>query len=207
MTSHPLLSRGHPLRPLALALLLGLSCAPAWSAPGAHGPNGEHLDAPVPASASGRAVPGFDTHSELFEMVGRLQGGELSMLIHRYETNEPVLQAEVEIESGTLSAKAPFHADIGDYAIADAAMLKLLASPGEHALVITVRAGDDVDLLDGVLKVPETSHSHDGEHGHAHGIPRSAWVIAGFLVLIATGALWARRSRRTQFSAAEGVVR
>ncbi|MBN8751062.1 MAG: hypothetical protein J0I65_26710 [Variovorax sp.] len=189
-----------------MAAMLFLASLTVDAAPGAHGPNGEHLDAPTSAGRTASAAPSFETRSELFEMVGRLQGGELSMLIHRYETNEPVLQAEVEIESGTLSAKAPFHSDFGDYAIADDAMLKLLASPGEHALVITVKAGDDVDLLDGVLKVPEAAHSHDGEHGHGHGIPRSAWVIAGFLALIAAGALWSRRSRRTQSAATEGAM-
>ncbi|VTY37653.1 Uncharacterised protein [Xylophilus ampelinus] len=193
-------------RPLAMAVMLLVASLTVDAAPGAHGPNGEHLDAPTSTAGTATSVPSFETRSELFEMVGRLQGGELSMLIHRYETNEPVLQAEVEIESGTLSAKAPFHSDLGDYAIADAAMLKLLASPGEHALVITVKAGDDVDLLDGVLKVPEEAHSHDGEHGHGHGIPRSAWVIAGFLVLIATGALWSRRSRRMQSAVTEGAA-
>lgn len=41
-------------RAAALALALAACAAPSWAAPGAHGPNGEHLDAPAaPTSASG----------------------------------------------------------------------------------------------------------------------------------------------------------
>lgn len=197
-------ARSRLLHTLALAGMLGLWSSNSWAAPGAHGPNGEHLDAPASAAASSDAAPSFESHSELFEMVGRLQGGELSMLIHRYETNEPVLKADVEVESGSLSAKAPFHSDIGDYAIADPALLKLLGTPGEHALVITVKAGDDVDLLDGVLRVPEAVDAHDGDHGH--GVPRSVWVIAAFLLIIASGTLWSRRSRHRAGAPAQGAA-
>lgn len=42
------------MRPLYLPLLLALATLPsAWAAPGAHGPNGEHLDAPSTPQASG----------------------------------------------------------------------------------------------------------------------------------------------------------
>ena len=41
-------------------------------------------------------MPSFEARSEAFELVGRLQGGELSILINRFATNEPVLNATVE---------------------------------------------------------------------------------------------------------------
>jgi cobalt-zinc-cadmium efflux system membrane fusion protein len=49
-------ARGHILSFRGLALMLGMLAAGAsWAAPGAHGPNGEHLDAPATSNASGLA--------------------------------------------------------------------------------------------------------------------------------------------------------
>ena len=73
----------------ALLFAFGLAL-PAAASPGAHGPNGEHLDGPAAALAGG-AAPRIETFTEAFELVGRLSGGELSVLVDRYETNEPVL--------------------------------------------------------------------------------------------------------------------
>ena len=173
-----------------------LSSAPAIAAPGAHGPNGEHLDAPAQAGSTGGTVPRIEAYSEAFELVGRLQGGELSLLINRYATNEPVLNATVEVETGTLKAPAKFHADMGDYAVDDAAMLKALAAPGEHSLVITILAGADSDLLDGTLTVPDAAandHGHSHDEGHAHGPSRTVWLALALVVLVAVGWLFGRK--------------
>ena len=159
------------LRQWAWALTLA-GCSLAWAGPGAHGPNGEHLD-PAPSSQpSGQAVPRLEAQSDLFEAVARLEGGELSLLIDRFDTNEPVLNAQVEVASGPLKAQAKFHGDHGDYAVDDPALLKRLHSAGEHPLVITVVAGQDSDLLDGVLRVgsPEAQHL-----GHAHDDGLLGW--------------------------------
>ena len=49
-------SRDHILSFRALALALGMfAVATTWAAPGAHGPNGEHLDAPATSNTSGLA--------------------------------------------------------------------------------------------------------------------------------------------------------
>lgn len=149
----------------AVAVGLAIALSTAVASPGAHGPNGEHLDAPGATIASTGSIPRFEAKSEVFEMVGRLQGGELSMFINRYVTNEPVNNAKVEVELGALKAVASFHADQGDYAVADEAFLKAVSAPGEHALVVTLVAGDEADLLEGTLAVtPQTdslSHAHD----------------------------------------------
>ncbi|MFN4104412.1 MAG: hypothetical protein ACK4GB_09020 [Tepidimonas sp.] len=196
------------LRMLASAVLATSFCLSAIAGPGAHGPNGEHLDAPATAAAPGNSRPRLEAKTEQFELVATLGGGEFSMLIDRFATNEPVLNAQVEVESGGLKAKAPFHDDIGDYAVADEAMLKLLATPGEHAIVITVIHGNESDLLDGTLKVSaaqaqeaaEAPHSHDhaggDDHGHEHTTgSRKLWtgvgVIAAMLIAVAA---WRRRA-------------
>lgn len=155
----------------ACSLALALAVASAgWASPGAHGPNGEHLDAPATANASS-ANPRFEARTESFELVGTLAGGELSLMIDRFETNEPVLQAQVEVESGGLKAPARFRADGGDHAVDDEAMLAQLAKAGTHALVVTVLAGQDADLLDAKLIVgPDAAQGHG--HSHSHGLPK-----------------------------------
>lgn len=189
-------------RLIGLALLLAI-CGRANAGPGAHGPNGEHLDGPPQQATSGSGQsPKLEAKSELFELVAQLGGGELSILIDRFATNEPVLNAAVEVESGPLKAKASFHADGGDYAVVDPAMLKLLATPGEHALVITVIAGADSDLLDGVLRVGVAPAGID--FGHDHGPAVHAWLpwAVGAAVVLALGLGWRWRTsaRRAAFS-------
>jgi hypothetical protein len=197
----------------AAALAAALLAPPALAGPGAHGPNGEHLDGPAAAQASGSAVPRLETHSETFELVATLAGGELSLLIDRYETNEPVLAATVAIEFEGHSAKAKFHEDHGDDAVADEAFLKALSAPGEHALVFTITAGDQADLLDGVLKVTAEGAAAAGGPGHDHGHAAGAaadhehdqapssrvmWLAGALAVLSAiAGGSWLLR-RRTQ---------
>lgn len=173
-----------------LAVLLPLQ---AWSAPGAHGPNGEHLDAPNGAAVLAGSVPRFEAKSEAFELVARLAGGELSMFINRYQTNEPVNNAKVELELGNLKATAPFHADQGDYAVADEAFLKAVSTPGEHAIVITLTAGTEADLLEGTLTVPAEAHGHDHDD-HGHLLERVG--VGAAVVALVGGAGWMLRRRR-----------
>ncbi len=187
-------------RNAAAAVLISLWTLPAGAAPGAHGPGGEHLDQPGTA-ASGSGAPRMEASSEAFELVATLHDGELSILIDRYDTNEPVLQAMLEVESGGHKAKATFHADHGDYAVDDKALLATLARPGEHALVFTLLAGKESDLLDGMLRVRAAAaggdhgHAHDGDGDPHHGLERAGWTGAaiGLLGLIGAAAWWRRR--------------
>lgn len=192
-------------RPAVAWALLYLFAGAASASPGAHGPNGEHLDAKPSGTAAVSSAPRLDAKSELFELVARLDGGEFSILIDRFASNEPVLKADVEVESGSLKAKAKFHEDLGDYAVDDPAMLKLLSAPGEHPVVITILAGADSDLLDGVLNVgagqkqeAAHGHSHDGDHDddHEHGISWWRWIVGGFIVLM-LGISWKWRNKTT----------
>ncbi|MFZ5542160.1 MAG: hypothetical protein ACOZJZ_01285 [Pseudomonadota bacterium] len=164
----------------------------AWAGPGAHGPNGEHLDGPGgQVHGSAAHAPRLEAHSDLFELVATLADGELSILVDRYATNEPVLNGKVEVEAGQAKAVAKFHADHGDYSVADAAFLKAISQPGEHALVITVQAGHDSDLLDGVLKVGPPSAAHQEA---ASGWP---WIGlgAGLAALVLAALAWHRVRR------------
>lgn len=176
---------------LHVLLITLCAMAPAFASPGAHGPNGEHLDGPA-APASGTTAPRVETFTEAFELVGQLSGGELSVLIDRYETNEPVLDGTLEVEHKGLKAQAKFHKDMGDYAIDDPKLLAALSKPGAHALLFTLVAGDESDLLEGTLVVsPEQTQ----EHGHFDGWP---WVIAAAVMaaLLAAFVIVRRRQNR-----------
>jgi hypothetical protein len=210
----------------ALCLSLVLCSTPALAAPGAHGPNGEHLEGPGAAAAAATgAVPRMEARTDEFELVARLSGGELTLMINRFATGEPVLDAQVEVEAGAQRLRLPFHTDGGDYATDDEALLKALARPGSHPLVVTVRAGDTADLLDGTLEVtPQGAsafaaggHGHDhagghddhDDHGHGHGLRDRlrhplTWLIGlGALALAA----WALRRRRRATNPFSGDAR
>ncbi len=158
---------------VAILASVALTVSPGYASPGAHGPNGEHLDESSNVAKAVGAIPRMEARSETFELVGRLAGREFTMMINRFETGEPVLAAKVEVESGKLKASASFHVDMGDYATNDKALLEALATPGEHAIVVTVIAGPDADLLEGTLKVTNPSSRPLGagapDHGHDHG--------------------------------------
>ncbi len=159
----------------------------ALAGPGAHGPNGEHLDAPAAGSSAQAAGPRFETFTESFELVGQLHASELSILIDRYETNEPVLNGKLEIDLNGIKAIAKFHADHGDYAFEDARLLKALKQPGKHALVFTFSAGDETDLLDATLEVKaDTGHApHD--HVSWFGVTISPLLATVLSTLLAIG--------------------
>lgn len=182
------------------ATVLAVTLQAAWAGPGAHGPNGEHLDAPQTGMAVAQKLPPrIEAKSDLFELVGTLAASELTILIDRYATNEPVLKAQVEVEAAGMKAQAKFQADIGTYSVDDPSMLKKLASPGEHPLVITVIAGADSDLLDAVLRVeaPPADHAYD--------IHWEQWGLGAVVGLVLLGiAIRRMRSKRRRLFA-QGV--
>lgn len=186
------------LRSLLFPILLSLGAA-AFAGPGAHGPGGEHLDDPgsAPASAAG---PRLETHSESFELVARLESGTMSVLVDRFETNEPVLGAELEIEAAGRNAKARFDRDRGHYTVDDEGLLGALAQPGQHAVLFTLVAGDESDLLEGTWAVAEAAHGAPPARDWRLLAGTAAAVIA--LVLLAAIVLRRRRLPR----AAVGVA-
>ena len=176
-----------------LLMLRGIALA----GPGAHGPGGEHLDVQAPVLSSGASVPRVEAKSETFELVARVEANAVSILIDRYETNEPVLDAAVEVESGNARQKAVFRREQGDYFIADPAFVKQISSAGSHALVFTVNAGNDADLLEATLQIADAA-PEKGIQALARYGAVSALIGGGVLLVGATGVLmWRRRAART----------
>lgn len=109
--------------------------------------------APAAVLETNASVPAMHAQSEQFELVARLYDNELGLYIDDWVSNAPVLNAEVEVELNGIKARATFHADHGDYAVADPALLKALQAEGEHALIFTISTEKAADLLTGTLHV------------------------------------------------------
>jgi hypothetical protein len=135
------------------------------ASPGAHGPNGEHLDGASSGSTALEATPRFEAFTENFELVGKLYNTELSVLVDEYTSNIPVLKAELELEVNGVKAKGTFHADANDYAFDDPKILEAFKKPGEHELIFTVKTETSSDLVLGTLVTgqAEARHSHVDE--------------------------------------------
>ncbi len=146
-----------------------------------------HEHSETPASAS--AQPRFETRSDIFELVGRLDGHALRLHIDRYATNEPVAKANIELASGNWKASAKPQPD-GSF-LADAGAL---AQVGKYPLVISVTAGAESDLLDATLDVA----GHEASPAPAAGMRGAAMTaVALVAAVLAAATLYLRRRRRS----------
>lgn len=145
-------------------------------------------DAPV---ATGAGSPRVTSHSDLFELVGIVDAGAMTIYLDRHATNEPVIGAKIEVEAGAAKGVAAPQAD-GTYrfehpVFKDAAAL---------AVNFTVVAGTESDLLAGDLTLTDPYAAHDDDHP-ARPWLRWAAYAAGALVLLAVAAMLLRRKRRS----------
>lgn len=133
-------------------------------------------------------VPKVLAVSEQFEAVGRLETNGLVFYVDRADSNAPVLNARLAVEFEGKSVNATFRPEQGDYLIADAAWLAPLRREGEHALALTLIAGEESDLLTGELDV---------HLGQKSGLTAAAidarWLAAGASLLVAGFLIWRRR--------------
>ena len=82
-----------------IAFLMFLPTSLVWA-----GPGHDHGDAP--AAATGSELPRVTSHSDLFELVGIVATGEMTIFLDRYATNEPVKDATIDIEIGDIKGVA-----------------------------------------------------------------------------------------------------
>ena len=133
-------------------------------------------------------VPKVLAVSEQFEAVGRLETNGLVFFVDRADSNAPVLNARLAVEFEGKSVDATFRPEQGDYLIADAAWLAPLRREGEHALALTLIAGEESDLLTGELDV---------HLGQKSGLTAAAidarWLAAGASLMVAGFLIWRRR--------------
>ena len=160
---------------LTLALLLA---GPARAHEG-------HDDAaPAP---TGPASPRFAASSDLFELVGVLDGHHLRLWLDHAASNASVENAQLALE---LNGQAVALKSVA--AGAFEAELATEPGPGTHPVTATVTAGADADLLAGELDIHAEAAAPEAPH--AHGWRAWApWAAGGLLLLLAVGALFKRR--------------
>ncbi len=137
------------------------------------GPGHDHDHEPSRSAPS--ALPRFATGSELFELVGELDGRQLRLWLDRADSNEPLTTAELELEFAGGQALRPRAQPDGSFLLE----LPAVPGPGVHALTATVSVGDDSDLLTAELDLHEAEASAE-----PRGWQRWAWG-AGALLAVA----------------------
>ena len=129
------------LKTLGIALMLGVIALGARA-----GDGHDHGDAPP--GASGPALPRFAAVSDLFELVGVLDGKRLRLYLDHAPDNRPVKDAKLEVEFGGSKLPVEPHGD-GEFE----ATLSEEPKEGVFAVTATVVAGSDSDLLAGELDI------------------------------------------------------
>ena len=184
----------HPSFLPAIGLVLVLVLSPLQ----VHAGDGhDHGEAPAPAANS--ASPRFTASSELFELVGVLNGQKLALYLDRAADNSPVKEAQLELEIGGTSVSATRIAD-GEF---EAALTTPLAE-GVTPITATVVAGNESDLLAGEIDL----HTDTLAHAEPTRWPRTTLVgSAAAAVLLALAALWRwRRVRVARVDQVGGAV-
>lgn len=175
----------NPRNMLAAMGLMAALCAMPVLAADEHG-----HDHDAPAAASGPALPRFSAISEVFELVGVVDGRQLTVYLDRFEDNAPVKDAKVELEIGGAKLALRQHAE-GEYQGALAQELK----PGVIAVTASIVAGQDADILAGELDLHEAAAAQDT---HARGWRAYAAWAAGAVVVLAALIWLGRRAAGAQ---------
>jgi len=172
---------------IAAALLLHAS---------AHAGEGhDHGDAAPAASAA--ALPRFTAASESFELVGILDGSQITLYLDRAADNAPVRDAQIELEIGGAKLQAAKHDDAYEVVLAAA------PPAGVLPVTATVTAGTDTDLLAGELDIHGDAHADEAAHSpgwqaYAGKAAAAGAVLAVLVLLVLTRKrIAARRKHRT----------
>lgn len=194
-----------------------LAAALAFTTPAFAGDGHDHGD--EKPSASGPASPRFAAVSDLFELVGVLEGKRLVLYLDYAATNAPVNDAKLELEIGGKKVKVEPHG-LGEFEV----MFEQEPKDGVLAIAATVSAGKDSDLMAGELNIHSAqvggtkaaavsgaakADAHDHKPGEFHFLDiwnkYWMWMIGavGAVILVGFGALRARR-RRSMFSSRTG---
>ncbi|KZN40873.1 hypothetical protein [Pseudoalteromonas luteoviolacea] len=165
------------------------------ASPGAHGPNGEHLD--THNKAQGSANPKFEGFTEAYELVGELLDNQLIIYLHDFKSNVPVSNASIELDLDGQVTHAKFSEQLSAYSLSEQGILDKLQQPGIHEiiLIITTKKSGDllvVNLNNGSSLANEQSH-RDEEHAH---FPWHVLVIG--LAVFAGGFLLGRQMKGSQ---------
>ncbi|PVY56323.1 MULTISPECIES: hypothetical protein [unclassified Simplicispira] len=168
------------------SLLAGaaLACL-AWSAL-AHGDEDHSEPRTAKTSQALAQAPRAEAQTDAFELVATLEQDRLVLTIDRFDTNEPVVGAQVEVDTGTEQVSA-HPSSPGVYWIPQGG----IGQPGRHPLTFTIETDDSADLLTATLEVPPPVAIAAATVEPARSM---AWGLGGIALLAGVG-LMARRRR------------
>jgi cobalt-zinc-cadmium efflux system membrane fusion protein len=107
----------------------------------------DHGDAPPPVTSN--VAPRAEATSETYELVAVVGGGEITIYLDRFATNEPVDGASIEVET-------PLGSETAVARPGDSYRLRApwVSKPGRYDLIITVTKDGTADVLPVTLEVP-----------------------------------------------------
>lgn len=173
----------------------------------------DHGAPPPPISVT--IAPRADASSADFELVAIARGAKLRIYLDTFRGNEPVHDADIEVDGPGGTVKATATPD-GAYTL-DAPWLAL---PGSYDLAFTVQAKGAIDILTATLTIPEPAAPPVGTTSLWNAVvgavwakdiqtsfsarDNSLWVVGGLAFL--AGILVARLFRRRGRGAALAVI-
>lgn len=176
----------------ALRVVLFATCLALSLQPVAACAHEGHDDAATAPSLPGTNLPRVEAQSDLFEIVGVVRNGVMTLFLDRYATNEPVVDAKIDIEAGQLKGPAQANPD-GTYTLKHAT----LTQPGQLPVTFTIAAGRDSDLLTGDLVIGDPSTASVRADVDAFG-KRWWWAAGGLVVLAGIAIAWRSRRKRVK---------
>ncbi len=134
----------------ALTAIFVLAASAAWAGPGHD--HGGHDDGPPPPSTQ---APRLESVGSGIELVATAEGHRLVMFLDRPDTNEPIGGATIEVSGEGITSLLARETEPGMYELeAD-----WVDQPGSKALVFSVTAGTEADLLNGIWKIDAAGES------------------------------------------------
>jgi hypothetical protein len=169
-------------------LVTWLAAAALTSSLPAFAGDGHNHDA-GPSAPSGPALPRFSADSDLFELVGVVNGKLLTFYLDRFADNSPVKGASIDLDVDGAKVALKEHAP-GEFEGTLADVLK----PGLTAVTATIIAGTDSDILAGNFDIHEEAHAQDASApAWKKYLP---WAVSGAVLMALLGWLLRRGAAR-----------
>lgn len=154
-------------------LLAFIVSFPATAGPG-HDHGHDHGGATAIVEADS---PRLESAGSELELVAAAEGHTLTIYLDRLKTNEPVEGATIEVSGEGIEAVSAREVTPGTYEVE----AEWLDTPGSYPLVFLVTADGDMDLLDGMLEVPQPPAEEPAASmavSELLGLP-ALWAVAG----------------------------
>lgn len=179
------------------SLLAGaaLTCL-AWSAL-AHGDEDHSEPRTAETPQASALAPRAEAQTDAFELVATLEQDRLVLTIDRFDTNEPVVGAQVEVATGTTQTMA-HPSSPGVYWVPQGG----LGQPGRHPLTFTIEADDNADLLTATLEVPPPAAIAAATLEPARSM---VWGLGGIALLTGVGLMTLRRRAPNRTNSPKGI--